>query len=81
MAYGVKKYYQAMNKSEIIKRLKADNKGDSFLTLRDIRSSLGIGHNTACDLLAETDWLLIGKTRRYLVDDVADAILEKRRRP
>ena len=69
-----------MTKSEIIQYIKADCGGDGFITLRDARRVLGVGHNTAVSVLEKYGWLSIGKTRRYFVPDVAEAFMELRRR-
>ena len=68
-----------MNKSEIIKQLRAERNAP-FLSLNDIARSLRVGKTRAKTLLEGTDYLCVGSSRRYLASDVAEVILELRQR-
>jgi len=69
-----------MTKTELINRLKAENKGEAFATRTDLKRIMGVGFTTVDSMLANVDYIGLGKTRRFLVDDIAAAILENRRR-
>ena len=73
-----------MTKTELINRLKAENEGKAFITRTNLKPILGLGWVAVDSILENLDYLETGETdrryRRYLVDEVAEAILENRRR-
>ena len=68
-----------MTKTELIKQLKAE-RNTPFMSLNDIAKALRIGKDRAKTLLSDCDYIDMGNSRRYLADDVANALLNIRRR-
>ena len=69
-----------MNKTGIVKDLKAI-RNSSFVSLNDISKALRVGTDKAKTILEGVDFLdFEGSGRRYFVDDVANAVLEWRKR-
>lgn len=70
-----------MNKSDLINRLKAENGGAAFITRTTLKEILGVGFTTIDHMLATVDHIPTGgAAKRYLIDDVAAAFMEIRRR-
>ena len=68
-----------MTKTEMINQLKV-GRNAPFMTLNDIAKALRIGKDKAKTILSDCDYIDMGNSRRYLADDVAGALLEKKRR-
>ncbi len=68
-----------MTKSEIIRQLKTEH-NSSFLPLNKAAKALGVGKDRMRKILEDTDYLEVGNSRRYLISDVADALLKMQRR-
>ena len=68
-----------MNRTLLIKRLR-EERGTPFLSVNDVAHALRIGKARAKTILANTDYLDLDDSRRYFIDDIADAVLTMRRR-
>ena len=68
-----------MTKTELINQLMA-GRAAPFMSLNDIAKALRIGKDKAKTILSDCDYIDMGNSRRYLANDVAGALLEKKRR-
>lgn len=63
-----------MNKTAIKKLFMAENKGCSFVTQGDIKRVMGWGNDRTIGLVRELDYISAGRTKQYMVDEVAAKI-------
>lgn len=66
-----------MDKKTMIARITAANEGKIFITQSKATKILGIGKASFRDMMAGYDYKAGGKggAKRYLVDDVAEAVM------
>lgn len=66
-----------MNRRVLIDRITAANEGKIFITQSKATKILGIGKASFRDMMAGYDYKAGGKggAKRYLVDDVAEAVM------
>ena len=67
-----------MTKTSIRRQLEAAT-GKSFLCVSEIARCLGMGQDHTRSLLAGLDYLPSGREKRYLISDVAERIVERKR--
>lgn len=63
-----------MNKTDIKNTLKRETGGKSFVTKGDIKRIMGWGNDRTAATVKGLDCIKAGRTRQYLVDDVAARI-------
>lgn len=63
-----------MNKTDIKNTLKRESGGKSFVTKGDIKRIMGWGNDRTAETVKGLDCIRAGKTRQYLVDEVAARI-------
>ena len=68
-----------MTKTELINQLMA-GRDAPFMSLNDIAKALRIGKDKAKTILSDCDYIDMGNSRRYLAGDVANALLDMKRR-
>lgn len=67
-----------MTRTEIARALTRENNGRILLTISEAARACGMSRNTVAEMLREVPHFRDGKSRRYLVDDIADQIIERR---
>lgn len=63
-----------MNKSQIKRTLKKASKGAEFISQNAIKGCMGWGNDRTYETLKGLDWIRRGRTKQYMVDEVADRI-------
>ena len=68
-----------MNKQTLIRRLIAENNGQIYMAKNKIRKIVGMGDSAISEMMEGYDYTVLGKNHahKYLVDDVADAIMRR----
>ena len=67
-----------MTRTELARALSRENDGKILLTIRQAAQTVGMSRNTVAEMLADRPHIADGRSRRYLVDDIADALIERR---
>lgn len=63
-----------MTKTSIKKQLETFAKGKIFLNVAETARALGMGKESARNLLCGLDYIASGREKRYLIDDIAQRI-------
>lgn len=66
-----------MNKQDIVRDIKKET-GTTWPSISQIAEYMGIGRDSARDLVQGLDCFPTGKSKKYLANDVADRILARR---
>ena len=67
-----------MTKQELMRDIKS-SVGNSMPTISDIARYMGVGRDTARELVAGLEYLESGRAKRFYAGDVAERIMSSRR--
>lgn len=63
---------------QTLKRQLQQTAGKEFVNVTEIAKIVGVGRNTAREMLRGVDYVAVGKSKLYFVPDVAEVLMEKR---
>lgn len=67
-----------MTRTEIARALTRETNGRILLTISEAARACGMSRNTVAEMLREVPHFRDGRSRKYLVDDIADRIMDRR---